>query len=48
MNKAKIIIIDALEEDEEGNIEQAIDLYLQAAELCLKTVSFDFEQNAKI
>ena len=38
MQKAKIVIMDALKEDEDGNAEQAIELYLQAAEICIKSV----------
>jgi len=40
IQKAKIVIMDAMKEDEEGNKEQAIQLYLQAAEICIKSVSF--------
>ena len=37
--RAKIILLDALNEDEQGNEEEAIDLYLQAADLCIKSRS---------
>lgn len=37
--RAKIILLDALNEDEDGNDQQAVDLYLQAADICLKSRS---------
>ena len=33
---AKFLVRQALEQDEQGNESEALELYLQAAELCLK------------
>ena len=38
VKRARIIVVDAFEEDEQNNKEQAIELYLEAADLCLSTM----------
>ncbi len=38
IEKAEFLLYQAFEEDGDGNVEEAVDLYTQAIELCLKTV----------
>lgn len=42
LDRAEFLLRQGLDEDEAGNEEEAIELYLQAAELCLKAVSIYF------
>ncbi|CAK8678024.1 unnamed protein product [Clavelina lepadiformis] len=37
--RAKFMVVDALEEDESGNKDQAMNLYMEAADLCLKSMN---------
>lgn len=39
LDRAEFLLRQGLDEDEAGNEEEAVELYLQAAELCLKTVN---------
>ena len=39
--RAYFLMSSALNEDEVGNVEESIELYSQAVELCIKTVSTD-------
>ena len=39
LERAEFLLKQGLDEDEAGNEEEAVELYLQAAELCLKAVS---------
>ena len=39
LDRAKFLVCQALEEDESGAKDDAVELYMQAAELCLKLVS---------
>lgn len=38
MERAHFLVTQAFEEDEKGNGDEAIELYTQAVELCIKTV----------
>ena len=40
LERADFLIRSAMEEDEADRIEEAIDLYREAAELCINTVSY--------
>ena len=39
LGRASFLLLSGLEEDEEGNIQEAIALYSDAAALCIATVS---------
>lgn len=39
LERAHFLVTQAFEEDEKGNDDEAIELYTQAVELCIKTVS---------
>ena len=39
LERARFLLSEALDEDEKGDVEDAIDLYTQAVELCIKVVS---------
>lgn len=43
LDRAEFLLKQGLDEDESGNEEEAVELYLQAAELCLKAVSYNLE-----
>lgn len=38
LERAHFLVTQAFDEDEKGNVEDAIELYTEAVELCLKTV----------
>lgn len=38
LERAHFLVTQAFEEDEKGNDDEAIELYTQAVELCIKTV----------
>jgi len=38
LERAHFLVTQAFEEDDKGNAEEAIELYTEAVELCLKTV----------
>ena len=40
LEKAGFLLSEALDEDEQGSINEAIDLYSEAVDLCLKIVSY--------
>lgn len=39
LERAHFLVTQAFDEDEKGNVEDAIELYTEAVDLCLKTVS---------
>lgn len=39
LERAHFLVTQAFEEDEKGNDDEAVELYTQAVELCIKTVS---------
>ena len=39
LDRAKFLIYQAFEEDENGSKEEAVELYMQTAELCLQIVN---------
>lgn len=42
LERAHFLVTQAFEEDEKGNDDEAIELYTQAVELCIKTVDLHF------
>ena len=40
MERARFLLSEALDSDEKGDVEDAMDLYAQAVELCIKVVSW--------
>ena len=38
LERAHFLVTQAFDEDEKGNVEDAIELYTEAVDLCLKTV----------
>lgn len=42
LERAHFLVTQAFEEDEKGNDDEAIELYTQAVELCIKTVALQF------
>lgn len=38
LERAHFLVTQAFDEDDKGNAEEAIELYTEAVELCLKTV----------
>lgn len=38
LERAHFLVTQAFEEDEKGNVDEAIELYTQAVELCIQTV----------
>lgn len=42
LERAHFLVTQAFEEDEKGNDDEAIELYTQAVELCIKTVDHHF------
>ena len=42
LKRAQFLINEALEEDENGNSENAIQLYMESIDLCIKLVSSPF------
>lgn len=40
LERAHFLVTQAFDEDEKGNAEEAIELYTEAVELCLKTVCY--------
>lgn len=43
LERAHFLVTQAFEEDEKGNDDEAIELYTQAVELCIKTVSLSLD-----
>lgn len=42
LERAKFLVEQAFDEDAADNKKEALDLYMQAAELCIKVVGTDF------
>ena len=42
LERARFLLTEALDEDEKGHVQDAIDLYTEAVELCIKIVSHDW------
>ena len=40
LERAHFLVTQAFDEDEKGNSDEAIELYMQAVELCIQTVGF--------
>lgn len=38
LERARFLVTQAFDEDDKGNAEEAVELYTEAVELCLKTV----------
>lgn len=38
LERAHFLVTQAFDEDDKGNMEEAVELYTEAVELCLKTV----------
>ncbi|XP_054712227.1 LOW QUALITY PROTEIN: calpain-7-like [Uloborus diversus] len=47
LERAEFLLRQGLEDDEAGNVEAAVELYLQAAELCLKARKFTQDSGLK-
>ncbi|KAI1285104.1 Calpain-7 [Halotydeus destructor] len=47
VKRAEFLLHEALDNDDENDVEEAIDLYLQAVELCLKAKAETHNQNTK-
>ena len=41
LSRAHFLLLEAFEEDEAGNAEEAVELYSSAVELCLEAVSLN-------
>lgn len=44
LERAHFLVTQAFDEDEKGNVEDAIELYTEAVDLCLKTVGIAMSQ----